>query len=185
MIIKGDHWIYYVTLKHNISEYILQSSCSQIHHLYCMNLRRQGNKWHRPHRRQKMSHLMVPTIVMAWEIPRDFHIFFICFFLSIFDKMTLTFRHWGSKSSANLIMSYYNIYSFYYTSIKPYFSTKQPINYVVITWSLYFKVVTFDFWSWPWNLTEKFAGTIIENYSSKQTFWYIAIHFSKSDHGST
>ena len=117
-------------------------------------------------------------ILLKFEQARDFHIFFICF-LSIFDKMTLTFQHWGSRSSATLIVNYFNVYSFYFTSIKPYFPIKQPITDVVITWLLYFKAVTFDLRPWPWNLTEKFAGIIFENCSSKQTFSYIAIHFYK------
>ena len=35
-----------------------------------MNLHRQGNKSDIDHKEdQKMSHLMIPTVVMAWEIP--------------------------------------------------------------------------------------------------------------------
>ena len=64
-----------------------------------MNLRRQGNKSDIDHKEdQKMSHLMIQQlswpgrfrILLKFEQARDFHIFFICF-LSIFDKMTLTF----------------------------------------------------------------------------------------------
>ena len=78
--------------------------------------------------------------------------------------MTLTFWHWGSMSSANLIVNYYNVFSFYYTSIKPNFHTKQPINYVVITWSLYFKVLNFDLdlETWQKNSQELFLKLLIK-----------------------
>ena len=40
-----------------------------------MNLRHQGNKSDSDHTEdQKMSHLMIPTIVMAWEIPHPIKI---------------------------------------------------------------------------------------------------------------
>ena len=43
--------------------------------MYCMNLCRQGNKSDIDHTEdQKMSHLMIPTIVMAWEIPNHIKI---------------------------------------------------------------------------------------------------------------
>ena len=68
-------------------------------------------------------------------------------------------------SSANLIVNYSNVYPFYFTSIKPYFPTKQPINYVVIIWSLYFKVVTFDLdlETWQKNSQELFLKTTHQN----------------------
>ena len=40
--------------------------------MYCMNLCRPGNKSdidHTADKKKYMSHLMIPTIVMAWEIP--------------------------------------------------------------------------------------------------------------------
>ena len=50
-------------------------TCYQSHHMYCMNLCRQGNKSDIDHTKdQKMSHLMIPTIGMAWEIPNHIKI---------------------------------------------------------------------------------------------------------------